>query len=762
MAGRPRIPFQTKVLVPTVLVMALLQILLMWVVNERFSMQFTNQALQNLNRARDGFAHSEENRSRAKIQQYQAWASEPKVKSLFLNAAQNAETFKPTLQSFLQHELIDQFRPAPHFVAYTTPDGKTPLVVTSDPALRSAMFGLNMARSVQQALTGESDVHPMRIGAKVYDVVSIPVTVDEQTAGVLSIGDEIGEQAARDMKQFTTSEIAIICGGRVVASSLADESLFRTIVETYDQFAAAKGNKEQEVFLGNIHYKCRAEPFEFAVPDPTSGYLLLASYETALQESYSTQRMLLAVGLCAIIAGSLTVWLIVRKLTKPIRELRDGAEAVGRGDFDHKVNMDSNDECGELAEAFNQMTSNLQRSHAELEKAVDTLKNTQAQLIQREKLSAIGQFVAGVTHELNNPLTVVIGLAELLQMIDPDSKHKKHLDNIMAGAQRCQKIVKSLLSFARQHPTERKLVNVNDLVDATLTFMQYEMRTSNIEVEREFASELPAISADPHQIQQVFLNIVNNARQAMETLPAGKLKVSSARIGNNIRITFADSGPGISEANVKKLFTPFFTTKEMGKGTGLGLSLSYGIVQEHGGEIHVESTVGKGTSFHIDLPIAVALGHIDSQPETAPFTEQLKKGNGKRILAVDDEEHILELIRDTLSATGYSVDVTTDGQTALDRLHQTKYDLTLCDLKMPGLNGQQIYERLRASNPAAAAKIVFMTGDVINDRTRDFFSSQNAFCISKPFSLHEFQEVVATMSSQENGGMTTTHSGCAL
>src|SRR5437868_5749292 len=193
MAGKPRVAFQTKVLVPTVLVMALLQIVLMCVVNHPLSAKFTEQALQSLNRARDGFAHSEENRSRAKLQQYQGWASEPKVKSLFTKAEEGGDTFQMTLRNFLQHELIDQLHPAPNFVAYSTPDGKTPVVVTSE-SLRLAVLAPSITQSVHQALTGEPDVHPVRIGDKVYDLVSIPVTVDGQIAGVLSIGNEIGEQ----------------------------------------------------------------------------------------------------------------------------------------------------------------------------------------------------------------------------------------------------------------------------------------------------------------------------------------------------------------------------------------------------------------------------------------------------------------------------------------------------------------------------------------------------------------------------------------
>src|SRR5262249_24133685 len=448
------------------------------------------------------------------------------------------------------------------------------------------------------------------------------------------------------------------------------------------------------------------------------------------------------------------VWFLVRKVTQPLRELRDTAEAVGQGDFSRRVDVISRDECGELAEVFNRMTENLKSSREQLEMTVETLKTTQAQLIQSEKLSGIGEFVAGVAHELNNPLTSVMGFSELLKRSDKDPQHQRYLEMIHQSSLRCQKIVQSLLSFARRHQPERKLASLNELAEGAVEILQYQMRTSNIEVITRLDPDLPQVLLDPHQIQQVFINIINNARQAIEAhRPNGWVRITSERQGNRVRVIFQDNGPGIAEADLSKVFDPFFTTKEVGKGTGLGLSLCYGIIREHGGTIAVRSKLGHGAQFTVELPLAAPSGEpkpevASTAPTTAPaepaapLTGNGREGKGKKVLVIDDEEPILQIVREALSDHGYEVDVARDGESALKRLHQTAYDLALCDWKMPGLSGQQVYERLRASNPKLSDRMIFITGDVINDKTQKFLQERKKMCLSKPFSLSEFREAI--------------------
>jgi len=270
----------------------------------------------------------------------------------------------------------------------------------------------------------------------------------------------------------------------------------------------------------------------------------------------------------------------VGRVTQPLRDLRDTAEAVGRGDFSRRVEVRYEDECGELARVFNQMTHNIKQSRETLEATVETLKTTQAQLIQSEKLSGIGEFIAGVAHELNNPLTSVMGFSELLQNAEVKPREKRYLEMVHKSALRCQKIVQALLGFARRSAPERKAVCLNSLVEAAVEILAYQLRTSNVEAVVNLAPNLPQAMVDPHQIQQVFVNLINNARQAIEAhQPKGTIKITTSADGENVRVVIQDNGPGISQENLSKIFDPFFTTKEVGKGTGLGLSLVYGIIK---------------------------------------------------------------------------------------------------------------------------------------------------------------------------------------
>ena len=246
-----------------------------------------------------------------------------------------------------------------------------------------------------------------------------------------------------------------------------------------------------------------------------------------------------------------------------------------------------------------------ERLHVEqLETTLDQLRAAQQQLVQSEKLAAVGTLIAGVAHELNNPLSNILGRVQLLQRAISDDAVGHGLQTVRDECDRAIRIVRNLLLFTREHKPETTLVSVNDTLDEVLELRAYELRVSNIELRKDFQADLPEISADPHQLQQVFLNLVINAEQAMTAAhDRGVLSIRTQRVRDVLYVTVADDGPGIPNELVSKIFDPFFTTKEVGAGTGLGLSVCYGIVKEHGGELHVKSEEGKGTTFTIELPL---------------------------------------------------------------------------------------------------------------------------------------------------------------
>jgi PAS domain S-box-containing protein len=232
-------------------------------------------------------------------------------------------------------------------------------------------------------------------------------------------------------------------------------------------------------------------------------------------------------------------------------------------------------------------------------------KKMQEQLMVTDRLASIGELVSGVAHEINNPLTGVIGFSEMLMEKETPDDVKEDLEIINREAKRTANIVRNLLTFARRHPEEKQSVNINEIIQEVLNLRAYAQKVHNIDVRTHFAKNLPQITANSFQLKQVFINLIINAEYFMtEAHGEGTLTITTERIRKNIRVSFADDGPGITEENLNRLFNPFFTTKEVGKGTGLGLSICHGIVTGHGGKIYAESELGKGATFIVELPIA--------------------------------------------------------------------------------------------------------------------------------------------------------------
>jgi len=372
-------------------------------------------------------------------------------------------------------------------------------------------------------------------------------------------------------------------------------------------------------------------------------------------------------------------------------------------------------------------------------------KILQSQLLQAEKLSAIGHMIAGVAHELNNPLTTVMGYSELLQASDVDDQTKEDLQRIHQDARRAQRIVENLLAFARQKKPQKGMVDINEILERTLDLRRYQFTVDNVRVVKELEGNLPWILADGYQLQQVFLKILNNAYQAMVQAPGGgtlivrtERRASRDQAGDVIRITFADDGPGIRAELMDRIFDPFFTTKDVGLGAGLGLSISFGIIQEHKGRIWAESEIGQGATFFVELPVE----RWHPKMIEMPLEKRLETPTSKRILVVDDEETVAEVIARALAKQGHVVDAVLSAGAALEKLTNNDYDLIVSDIRMPGLSGKQLYEQIKEFSPSLAQHIIFTTGDTINPPTEQFLQETKNAYIVKPFQLNELQKLI--------------------
>ncbi len=380
------------------------------------------------------------------------------------------------------------------------------------------------------------------------------------------------------------------------------------------------------------------------------------------------------------------------------------------------------------------------RLFSELRASYEDLQFTQQRLLQSEKLAAVGQLISGIAHELNNPLTGVLGWTQYLLGQNPPATFRTHLGTINQQANRASRIVNNLLMFSRQHKPERSPAAIHDVIESTLALRAYELRVNNIEIYREYASSVPTISADPHQLQQVLLNLIINAEQAiLGVRQSGSLHIRTELLGDNVQVRITDDGPGMDGNLLQKIFDPFFTTKPIGTGTGLGLSISYGIIQEHGGRIWASSEPGHGSSFYISLPCEV--GEVSSP--TPPSEAQAPVLAGKpRILIVDDEESVRDLLGAVLEDWNVVLDTATTGEEALESAKAAPYDLILTDLKMPGLGGAKFYELLHQALGAGTPQFIFMTGDVLGSETQELLDRTHSQCIMKPFDIFATRELI--------------------
>ncbi len=384
------------------------------------------------------------------------------------------------------------------------------------------------------------------------------------------------------------------------------------------------------------------------------------------------------------------------------------------------------------------------RDITEKKRSATELARQREALYQREKLAALGSLLAGVAHELNNPLSVVVARAVLLEE-QGDLATQAAALKIRTAAERCARIVRTFLAMARQQQPERVPVAINDVVSAALDITGYAIRTSSIDVTLDLSREVPPVLADADQLHQVLLNLIVNAQQSLQDQTAPRRIHVQSRFEEateTIRITVADNGPGIPAHLRARIFEPYFTTKPMGIGTGVGLAVSLGIVEAHGGTLTVDCPVDGGAVFTIVLPVsAVATSGADPGPFWMPSARQ------HAILIVDDEAEIRATLTEILSGARQRVVAASSGREALERMAAEHYDVILTDIRMPDLDGRAFYQEIERRWPRKCGRVVFVTGDTLTSALREFVSEAGRPVIEKPFLPSEVRRVVAELVS---------------
>lgn len=494
--------------------------------------------------------------------------------------------------------------------------------------------------NIREALGGKESASVLVSGNKVYQVVALPIILNNVLEGVFKAGFLLDDEVAEEIKEMTGVEVAFVVNNKLIASSGDDKRNFEYLLAHYatilTEAQKPEGIKEpHSALLYSDRHIVIASPIGQRLNGAVALCVIQKSFTKAMRLYYKNLRhTFIFIMIVAVLISFFISSILAHSISNPILALSEAASNLAKGDFSKKVEVKSGDEIEILAQSFNRMSSELRSRHKELKQANEELarfshlleervvertkelKETQAQLIQSSKMSAIGQLAAGVAHEINNPLTGVLNNVQLIKINIQQRKDfniadfKEVLDVVEESAVRCKNITSSLLDFA--HIAEgkpHKLIFVNEVIEKTASLIERQMQLENIFIHKQLPGDLPPVLGDPQLLQQVIFDILSNAHWAVQEKSKQEggliaIKAFYEPKTESVIVSISDNGIGIPEESFNRIFEPFFTTKPVGEGTGLGLSIAYNIIKQHKGSIEVESRVNKGTTFKIRLPCA--------------------------------------------------------------------------------------------------------------------------------------------------------------
>ena len=556
-------------------------------------------------------------------------------------------------------------------------------------------------------------------------------------------------------------------GGTLAIQEAGDQELVRihAIATTSGNDGRIVENPEDDSFLAVSR---------LAGPDWYLVTVFPRSIVTA--QAFETAQLVLILGAAALLIEILVLYLIMRRqIAEPLKSLVRATRDVASGRFTAKIDTARDDEIGELAQSFTTMAAEIEARQTELnersaklaelnvqlegelkerEKAELEIARQRDALHQSEKLNALGSLLAGVAHELNNPLSVVVGRSMMLEERFRNTPDEAGVNKLRTAAERCAKIVKTFLALARQETPTHQATRIDNVLDGALEIVGYGLRNETITLERAIDDDLPEISADPNQLIQVVTNLLVNAEHALRSIDGPRYIRVGASLdapSNMLVVTIADNGPGIAAENLSRIFEPFFTTKPVGKGTGLGLSVCRGLIEAHGGTIDARRRPEGGTVFEIRLPVRQAefVDDGDAADEAQPTRPQ-------QILVVEDEPDVAQMLAEVLGTLDHEATIAESGKVALEKLADKAFDLILSDMRMPDMDGKALFEVIKERYPELAARVVFVTGDSLSGPTARFLEEAGRPVIEKPFTPGDVKKVVGEQIAELSAGLIPT------
>lgn len=518
-------------------------------------------------------------------------------------------------------------------------DGVPILAVGS--AMRNGVNDLSPIRAIaRKAVQGAYSDGFMVLGGEVVYVTSVKVEVGGLQLGTLCLGTSLNAGIANSLENMTGSGVALLGNDRLLAMSEgvpSESAIPLGAVWAGMDASSRRAENRTLVEIGGSRFRTLWIPLRDPHGDVLGAFVVLRSEAQALAFLAGIRQGLLGIALAAVLVALIFSFLFARQITNPVRQLVAFTKRVSRGELEGSIHIGTRDELAVLGDSFNQMTRSLadsrqhlqetnqmleerrhqleeaneelRRSKEETEEINKALREAHAKLIQAGKMAVFGELGAGLTHELKQPLSSIRGFAQLVQMKLPEeeAESRRYISMVIQAVDHMNKIVQGLKDFARQSSFEFQEVDVNEVLERTCLLLDAQFKGSEIRLESKLAENVPPILGEANQLQQVFTNLIANARDAMDGMSGG-IRVRSRILGEGsyVMVSISDDGPGIPKELLPKIFNSFFTTKPEGKGTGLGLSITQGIVKDHGGRIDVQSRPGKGTTFRLFLPTKLA------------------------------------------------------------------------------------------------------------------------------------------------------------